>query len=104
MEYWEIQELVITAAVSLAVLIPVTGLTLRFGLKPFLKDLGEMRAGRHGGRRHQLSTHDSDRLERIENQLDTLERSVRRLTEVVQFDRQLMPGSGEGKPSDGEAS
>jgi hypothetical protein len=103
MEPWQIQDLIITVAVSIAVLIPITGLTLRFGLKPFLRDLGQLKAARHD-RRNQLGAEDGDRLERIEIQLDTLERSLRHLTEVVQFDRQLMPGSDEGRRSDGEAS
>lgn len=101
MDWWEIQELIITVAGSLAVLIPITGLTLRFGLKPFLRDLAEVRAARRS-QMDLLRANDADRLARIENQLDTLERSVRHLTEVVQFDRQLKPGSGGQSRSDAE--
>jgi len=43
-----------------------------------------------------------DRLERIENQLDALERSLRHLTEVVQFDRQLKPAPGARSRPDAE--
>ncbi len=91
MPWWQVQDLMITAAGILVVLIPVTGLTLRFAIKPFLKDLGEARAARQGlagGRDDQQD----DRLARIETQLDSLESSVRQLTEVVQFDRQLKAG------------
>lgn len=94
MESWEIQELIFTVAASLAVLIPITGLTLRFGLKPFLRDLAELRAARRD-RLVVLEDREGDRLAQIEGQIDTLERSVRHLTEVVQFDRQLKPGTGQ---------
>ena len=93
MPWWQIQDLMITCAMIVAVLIPVTGLTLRFAVKPFLKDLAEIRAARQG----QLGARDDKqdtRLARMENQLDSLESSVRQLTEVVQFDRQLKSGPG----------
>jgi hypothetical protein len=88
MPWWQIQELMLTTAGILVVLIPVTGLTLRFAIKPFLKDI----AGARAGRQVQPGVRDAEqdsRLGRIENQLDSLETSVRQLTEVVQFDRQL---------------
>jgi len=91
MPWYQIQDLMITCAMIVAVLIPVTGLTLRFAVKPFLKDLAEIRAARHG----QLYARDDEqdsRLARMEHQLDSLESSVRQLTEVVQFDRQLKSG------------
>jgi len=91
MPWWQIQDLMFTSAMILVVLIPVTGLTLRFAVKPFLKDMAEIR----GARRGQLGARDDEqdtRLVRIENQLDSLESSVRQLTEVVQFDRQLKSG------------
>jgi len=93
MPWYQVQDLMITTAAILVVLIPVTGLTLRFAVKPFLKDLAETRTGRKG----QLGARDDEqdtRLVRIENQLDSLESSVRQLTEVVQFDRQLKSGPG----------
>ena len=93
MPWWQVQELMLTTAGILIVLIPVTGLTLRFAVKPFLKDLAVNRAGRQG----KLGARDDEqdtRLVRIENQLDSLESSVRQLTEVVQFDRQLKSGPG----------
>lgn len=95
MEWWEVQELMWTLVASLAILIPITGLTLRFGLKPFLKDLAEIRAAKQGG--VGLARHaEDDRLSRIENQIDSLESAVRMLTEVVQFDRQLKSPTREG--------
>lgn len=95
MPWWQIHDLIVTMAISLAVLIPVTGFTLRFGLQPFLKDLGEIRAAKQG--RTELGRHaDPDRLSRIESQIDSLESAVRTLTEVVQFDRQLKSPTREG--------
>ena len=93
MPWWQVQELMLTTAGILIVLIPVAGFTLRFAVKPFLKDLAEIRAARQG----QLGARDDEqdtRLARMENQLDSLESSVRQLTEVVQFDRQLKSGPG----------
>ena len=93
MPWWQVQELMLTTAGILIVLIPVVGFTLRFAVKPFLKDLAEIRAARQG----QLGARDDKqdtRLARMENQLDSLESSVRQLTEVVQFDRQLKSGPG----------
>jgi hypothetical protein len=88
MPWWQIQDLIVTVAISLAVLIPVTGLTLRFGLQPFLKDLGELRAAKQG--HLEVARHtETDRFLRIESQIERLESAVRTLTEVVQFDRQL---------------
>ncbi len=101
MSWWQIQDLIITVAASLAVLIPVTGLTLRFALKPFLKDLSEMRAAKRG-EVDLLRAQEGDRLERIENQLDALERSLRHLAEVVQFDRQLKPAADARSRPDAE--
>lgn len=79
----------ITVAVSLAVLIPVTGLTLRFGVKPFLKELADIRAARRGELIENVS---NERLMRIERQLGDLETSMRRLIQVAEFDRQLKSG------------
>jgi hypothetical protein len=95
MEYWQVQELMLTLGGLLIVLIPVTGLTLRFGLKPFLKDLAEIRAARQG-RVGPAQRTEADRLTRIESQIDGLESAVRALTEVVQFDRQLKSPTREG--------
>ncbi len=94
MQVWEIQELAITFGVLLAVLIPVAGLTLRFGLKPFLRDRAEIKAARHGAQITNAGQTD-ERLTRIEHQLESLESSVRRLAEVADFDRQLKSGRPE---------
>jgi hypothetical protein len=46
MEWWQIQELMWTATGIFAVLIVVSGFTLRFAIKPFLRDLHELRESR----------------------------------------------------------
>ena len=89
MEWWAVQELMLTSAAILAVLIPVAGLTLRFAVKPFLRELADLRAARRG---EILESHSGERLARMERQLEDLEISVRRLVEVAEFDRQLKSG------------
>jgi hypothetical protein len=94
MEYWEIQALAETFGIILVILIPVAGLTLRFGLKPFLRDMAEIKAARSGAQITNAGQTD-ERLTRIEHQLESLESSVRRLAEVADFDRQLKKGRPE---------
>lgn len=48
MEWWQIQELMWTATGIFVVLIAVPGVTLRFAIKPFLRDLHELREARRG--------------------------------------------------------
>ena len=89
MEWDAIQEIIMTVGVILAVLIPVTGLTLRFAIKPFLQDTRELRQARDQSAE---LPHDS-RLDHMEAQLESLESSIGRLLEVVEFDRQLKSGT-----------
>lgn len=91
MEYWAIQELLTTLMIGLAVLIPVTGLTLRFGIKPFLKELADFRDRREGRGIPDPGPTEA-RLARIEDQLETLEGSIKRLADAADFDRQLRSG------------
>jgi len=92
MEWWAVQELMLTSAAILAVLIPVAGLTLRFAVKPFLRELADLRAARRG---EILESHSGERLARMERQLEDLETSIRRLVEVAEFDRQLRSGQSD---------
>ena len=92
MEWWAVQELMLTSAAILAVLIPVAGLTLRFAVKPFLRELADLRAARRG---EILESHSGERLARMERQLEDLETSIRRLVEVAEFDRQLKSGQSD---------
>jgi hypothetical protein len=88
MEWWAIQELMITIAVIVGVLVPVFALTYRFVLKPALRE------------RHLPPTRTDSptealrdaRLDNMERQLEDLEVSVKRLVEVTEFDRQLKAG------------
>ena len=88
MEWWQIQELMMTSAVIVAVLVPVLALTYRFLVKPAI-----------GERRSLPKTPDSSvealrdtRLDTMERQLEGLEASVQRLVDVTEFDRQLKSG------------
>jgi len=88
MEWWQIQELMMTSAVIVAVLVPVLALTYRFLVKPAI-----------GERKSLPKTPDSSvdalrdtRLDTMERQLEGLEASVQRLVDVTEFDRQLKSG------------
>lgn len=88
MEWWQIQELMMTSAVVVAVLVPVCGLTYRFLVKPA-----------RGEQKSLSGAHDSSvealrdaRLDNMEGQLEGLEASVQRLLDVTEFDRQLKSG------------
>jgi len=88
MEWWQVQELMMTSAMIVAVLVPVCALTYRFVLKPSRKDRARLR-----------EDHDDSpeilrdaRLDNMERQLEGLEASVQRLVDVTEFDRQLKSG------------
>jgi len=88
MEWWQVQELMMTGALIIGVLVPVLALTYRFVLKPVW------------GNRKQLPPEPEQpledlrdvRLDNMERQLEDLEASVRRLVDVTEFDRQLKSG------------
>ena len=86
MPYWQLQELMVTSAVILAALIPITGLTLRFAIKPFLADL-------RSTKKESVPGETGQQLSRIEGRLADLEVAVLRLAEVADFDRQLKSGT-----------
>ncbi len=88
MEWWAIQELMITSAIILAELIPVVGFTIRFAIKPFLRDSKELRQPRD----QSVELPRDARLDHMEVQLESLESSMRRLLEVAEFDHQLKSG------------
>ena len=86
MPWWQMQDLMFTSAAILGGLIVITGLTLRFGIRPFLSEL-------RAARQEAVPSESSVQLARIEQRLDDLETSIKRLVEVTQFDRQLGSGS-----------
>ena len=91
MEWWQIQELLWTVTGIIAVLAVVGGVTLRLVVKPFLADLTKLRKDRQVASNSQAD----QRLDRIEDQLESLSSSVERLAEVSDFDRQLKAGDPE---------
>lgn len=88
MEWWAIQELLITVAIIVGVLVPVFALTYRFVLRPAWRDKNPLPKGPD---LHVEAMRDA-RLDNMERQLDDLEASVKRLVEVTEFDRQLKAG------------
>lgn len=91
MEWWQVQELMITVAVIVGVLVPVLALTYRFLTKT------APRSTLPGGQEATNTRLHDERLDYVERQLDDLQGMVRRLVDVVEFDRQL--GSG-GSPDE----
>jgi hypothetical protein len=83
MEWWQIQDLMITLAVIVGVLVPVFALTYRLLMKPV------------GGRSPRLKKQAQDaqlrdeRLDQMQRQLEDMEGLVRRLVEATELDRQL---------------
>jgi len=85
------------------VLVPVIGLTARFALKPTVEALG--RFFEHKGLDESVHIMER-RLALMEQQIETMEGTVKRLAEVTEFHRQLdsgrseparlEPGAGEG--------
>lgn len=90
MEWWQIQELLITMAIIVGVLVPVFGLTWRFVLRP----MGESRGRLENEAAARLQ---NERIDHMERQLEEMESLVRRLVEASDFDRQLKSG----EPVDG---
>ena len=88
MEWWQIQELMWTVTGILVTLMVVSGVALRFAIKPFLKDMKELRSGKG----EQRPPAQDLRLDRMEDQLEVLGSSVERLAEALEFDRQLKAG------------
>ena len=88
MEWWQIQEMMITSAAILVVLVPVLALTYRFILKPAWKDKGALPKAPPP----EVEALRDARLDNMERQLEDLENSMKRLVEVTEFDRQLKGG------------
>jgi hypothetical protein len=91
MEWWQIQELLITLAIIVGLLVPVLGLTWRFVLRSTAG--GRARLEREASARLQ-----NERIEHMERQLEEMESLVRRLVDATEFDRRLKSG----EPPDGE--
>ena len=96
MEWWQIQELMWSSAGIVASLVVVSGLTLRFAIKPFLGDLARLREGRQAGNEDASNR----RLDRLEEGMEALGSSVDRLADALEFDRQLEAGDA---PSEGRS-
>ncbi len=75
---------------SLIVLIPITGLTARFALKPVLEALGRYREGQGAADAVQLIER---RQALLEEQVHSIERAVRDLMDEAEFRRQLESGA-----------
>ena len=89
-------ELVATILALSIVLIPVAGLTLRFALKPTVEALARFLDTRGLGDTVGILER---RIEFQERRIESLEDTVRTLSEAHEFDRQLLHGANrEGAP------
>lgn len=74
-------------------LIPIAGLTARFALKPIVESIARLKEmqGTGGGSSSDVRQLDQ-RLTMIEQQMQTMEGSIRQLSDARDFDRQLSSG------------
>ena len=91
MEWWQIQELLITMAVIVGVLVPVFAFSYRLLVRPARRERNRLPGGDDGA----AEAFREVRLDSIERQLEELDASVRRLVEVAEFERQLKSGKAE---------
>ncbi len=75
----------------LTVLIPIAGLTARFALKPIVESIARLRELQSGASSGNVSMLDR-RVSMLEQQMQTIEGSLKHLTEARDFDRQLSSG------------
>jgi hypothetical protein len=75
----------------LIVLIPIAGITARFALKPIVESVARLREMQAGAPSSDLKQLDA-RLSLLEQQMQTVEQSVRQLGDAREFDRQLQSG------------
>lgn len=73
----------------MVVLIPITGLTARFALKPVMEALGKYRESQNDKQMQQLLER---RVSLMEEQLHSMDRSLRELAEASDFHRELETG------------
>ncbi|HEU4883134.1 MAG TPA: hypothetical protein VFT45_12830 [Longimicrobium sp.] len=77
--------------VSMVVLIPIAGLTARFALKPLMEALKSYRELQGENQAQQLVER---RLALMEEQMHSMDRSIRELSEESEFRRDLESGRG----------
>lgn len=85
MEWWQVQQLIITIGIVVGVLVPVLALTYRFLVKPS----GEKSLPSQTG---PAALQQDQRLDHVEHQLEELEGLMRRLVDAAEFDKQLQSG------------
>lgn len=85
----DLTEIVATVMAMSVVLIPVAGLTARFALKPLVESLARVNEVR--GVEETVAITER-RVALLEQQLEAMDHTVRRLEEVREFDRALESG------------
>ena len=82
------------------VLIPIVGLTARYAIKPVVSVMDRYLHGRDTEESVQIVER---RLALLEQQIDDVQGSLRRLIEVSEFDAQLRAGKSDALPGAAEA-
>ncbi len=80
----------------MVVLIPITGLTARFALKPVVESFAKIFQSK--GVEESLAITDR-RVALLEQQLEVMDETVRRLTDAHDFDAQLKAGRSKALPA-----
>ncbi|MEE8521675.1 MAG: hypothetical protein V3S83_09975 [Gemmatimonadota bacterium] len=93
MPSWEIIDLLTAGAITVAVLVPIIGFTIRFALKPFITDLAKLKTGETGNVLAARVADQEQRLATLEQHLGGIETSLHELNDAIAFDRQLSPSS-----------
>ena len=73
----------------MVVLIPITGFTARFALKPVTEAIARMREGQGAAQERALI---EKRLALLESQMSNIESDMTRIADMAEFDRQLQSG------------
>jgi hypothetical protein len=82
----DLEFLAIVAMPFILLLVPIMGLTARFALKPTVEAIGQVLHRKGTDEALQLMER---RMAMLEQQIDLMEATMRRLDETVQFDRRL---------------
>ncbi len=96
MPSWEIIDILTAGAITVAVLVPIIGFTIRFALKPFITDLAKLKTGETGNVLAARVADQEQRLATLEQNLSGIETSLDQLNDAIAFDRQLSPSKREG--------
>jgi hypothetical protein len=83
------EDIILILVMGLILLIPVTGITLRFALKPIVDSLARLMEVRAGGEERELFER---RIALLEQELNSMRLELRQVSETREFYDRLTPG------------